>query len=69
VARFAAGRYPECDILVISIFGDEANVLAALEAGAPRYLLKGSLQHDIAFDILDIRNGARRSLRSSRVSC
>jgi DNA-binding CsgD family transcriptional regulator len=55
--RFAAGRHPECDILVISIFGDEANVLAALEAGARGYLLKGSLQHDIAFDIQDIRNG------------
>ena len=57
VARFAAGRHPDCDILVISIFGDEANVLAALEAGARGYLLKGSLQHDIAFDIQDIRNG------------
>jgi len=57
VVRFAAGRHPGCDILVISIFGDEANVLAALEAGARGYLLKGSLQHDIAFDIQDIRNG------------
>ena len=57
VARFVAARYPDCDILVISIFGDEANVLAALEAGARGYLLKGSLQHDIAFDIQDIRNG------------
>jgi len=55
--RFASARYPQCDILVISIFGDEANVLAALEAGARGYLLKGSLQHDIAFDIRDIRNG------------
>jgi DNA-binding NarL/FixJ family response regulator len=57
VVRFASSRYPECDILVISIFGDEANVLAALEAGARGYLLKGSLQHDIAFDIQDLRNG------------
>ena len=57
VVRFAAGRHPDCDILVISIFGDEANVLAALEAGARGYLLKGSLQHDIALDIQDIRNG------------
>jgi len=57
VARFVAERHPDCDILVISIFGDEANVLAALEAGARGYLLKGSLQHDIAFDIQDIRNG------------
>jgi len=55
--RFASARYPQCDILVISIFGDESNVLAALEAGARGYLLKGSLQHDIAFDIRDIRNG------------
>jgi DNA-binding NarL/FixJ family response regulator len=57
VARFVAGRHPECDILIISIFGDEANVLAALEAGARGYLLKGSLQRDIALDIRDIRNG------------
>jgi len=55
--RFASARYPQCDILVISIFGDEANVLAALESGARGYLLKGSLQHDIAFDIREIRNG------------
>ena len=57
VVRYASRRYPECDILVISIFGDEANVLAALEAGARGYLLKGSLQRDIAFDIQDLRNG------------
>src|SRR6185295_328511 len=30
VVRFVAARHPECDILIISIFGDEANVLAAL---------------------------------------
>jgi DNA-binding NarL/FixJ family response regulator len=73
--RFAAERYPECDILVISIFGDESNVLAALEAGARGYLLKGSLQHDIAFDIRDIRNGgsplspviARQMLKRLRI--
>jgi len=57
IVRYVSQRYPECDILVISIFGDEANVLAALEAGAGGYLLKGSLQHDIAFDIRDLRNG------------
>jgi DNA-binding NarL/FixJ family response regulator len=74
--RFAAERYPECDILVISIFGDEANVLAALESGARGYLLKGSLQHDIAFDIRDIRNGgsplspviARQMLKRLRIA-
>lgn len=57
VVRFVADQHPDCDILVVTIFGDEANVLAALEAGARGYLLKGSLQRDIAFDIQDIRNG------------
>ena len=57
VVRFAANRYPGCDILIVSIFGDEANVLAALEAGARGYLLKGSLQRDIVLDIREIRNG------------
>src|SRR5262249_31633389 len=57
VVRRVSERHPECDILVISIFGDEAHVLSALEAGARGYLLKGSLQRDIAFDIRDLRNG------------
>jgi DNA-binding NarL/FixJ family response regulator len=73
--RFASARYPQCEILVISIFGDEANVLAALESGARGYLLKGSLQHDIAFDIREIRNGgsplspviARQMLKRLRI--
>lgn len=57
VVRFTAARHPTCDILVISIFGDEATVLAALEAGARGYLLKGSIAHDISLDIHEIRNG------------
>lgn len=57
VVRAVAARHPACDILVISMFGDEANVLAALEAGARGYLLKGSLARDVAADIRDIRAG------------
>ena len=57
IVRFTAERYPSCDILVISMFGDEANVISALEAGARGYLLKGSLARDITADISDIRNG------------
>jgi DNA-binding NarL/FixJ family response regulator len=34
VIRFVASHHPHCDVLVISIFGDEGHVLAALEAGA-----------------------------------
>lgn len=41
----AAVRRPGCEVLVLSIFGDEANVLAAIDAGASGYLLKdGSLE-------------------------
>ena len=57
VVRFTARRHPACDVLVISVFGDEANVLAALGAGARGYLLKGSLERDVSIDIRDIRNG------------
>ncbi|MBL0087062.1 MAG: response regulator transcription factor [Ideonella sp.] len=40
----AASRRANCDVLVLSIFGDESNVLAAIDAGASGYLLKdGSL--------------------------
>jgi len=42
---------------VISVFGDEAYVLAALGAGAHGYLLKGSLDRDVTVDIRDIHNG------------
>jgi DNA-binding NarL/FixJ family response regulator len=57
VVRFAAERHPGCNVLVITMFGDEANVLAALEAGASGYLLKGSLTRDITVDIRDLRDG------------
>lgn len=57
VIHFVAKHHPDCDVLVISIFGDEEHVLAALEAGARGYLLKGTLTRDIALDIQDLRNG------------
>jgi DNA-binding NarL/FixJ family response regulator len=55
--RIAARQYPACDILVFTAFGDEANVLASLEAGARGYLLKGNLSHDIGLDIRDLKAG------------
>ena len=57
IVRYVAERYPACDILVVTIFGDERTVLAALEAGARGYLLKGALQHDIAVDIEHLKSG------------
>jgi len=57
LVRRVSSKHLECDILVITIFGDEESVIGALEAGARGYLLKGALEHDIADDIRHLRNG------------
>lgn len=58
VIRHAVRLYPQCEPLVISMFGDEANVLASIEAGALGYIHKDSTPDDIAQTILDMRQGA-----------
>jgi DNA-binding NarL/FixJ family response regulator len=57
VIGFVAARYPDCNILVVSIFGDEEHVLPALEAGARGFLLKGTLTRDITLDIRELSDG------------
>lgn len=57
VVRQIASRRPACEILVVTIFGDEESIISAFEAGAHGYLLKGALEHDIADDIRHLRNG------------
>ena len=57
VIRFVAARHPDCNILVVSIFGDEEHVLPALEAGARGFLLKGTLTRDITLDIRELSDG------------
>ena len=57
VVRHIATRYPSCDILVVTVFGDEESIIGALEAGARGYVLKGALEHDIAEDIRQLRSG------------
>ena len=54
----AAQLNPACESLVISMFGDEANVLASIEAGALGYIHKDSTPGDIAQTILAMRAGA-----------
>lgn len=49
---------PACEPLVISMFGDESNVLASIEAGALGYIHKDSSPEDIAKTILDMCAGA-----------
>jgi DNA-binding NarL/FixJ family response regulator len=53
-----AARHPSCEILVVSVFGDEDSVLACVEAGAVGYIHKDSRPADVAQVILDVKNGA-----------
>ena len=58
VIRHATRINLTCESLVISMFGDEDNVLASIEAGALGYIHKDSTPDDIAQTILDMRGGA-----------
>lgn len=58
VIRHAAQLHPACESLVISMFGDEDNVLASIEAGALGYIHKDSTLDDIADSILEMKRGA-----------
>ena len=58
VIRYARQRHPECEALVISMFGDEDNVLASIEAGALGYIHKDAAPDDIAHTILEMKSGA-----------
>jgi DNA-binding NarL/FixJ family response regulator len=57
VIRHAARWRPDCDVMVITMFGDERNVLASIEAGATGYVLKDSSDADLVANILELRAG------------
>jgi len=57
VIRFAARTLPECDVMVITIFGDERNVIASIEAGATGYVLKDCSDADLVARVLELRAG------------
>lgn len=58
VIRYARQLHPECEPLVISMFGDEDNVLASIEAGALGYIHKDSTPENVADTILEMKLGA-----------
>jgi DNA-binding NarL/FixJ family response regulator len=58
VIRHTLQRHPHCEALVISMFGDEDNVLASIEAGATGYIHKDSAPDDVAQAILQLKAGA-----------
>jgi len=47
----------QCEVMVISVFGDEDLVLASIEAGATGYLLKDSLPTQFVACIQELRAG------------
>jgi DNA-binding NarL/FixJ family response regulator len=55
--RAASALSPPPDVMVISSFGDEKNVLDAVEAGAGGYLLKDGQPQDIAESVLRLVAG------------
>ena len=55
--RETARRYPATDIMVITVFGDEKNVVASIEAGATGYLLKSSLPDEFIGQIKQLVAG------------
>ena len=58
VIRHARMCQPACESLVISMFGDEDNVLSSIEAGALGYIHKDAAPDDIAKTILEMKAGA-----------
>uniref|UniRef100_UPI000D3ADB0F response regulator n=1 Tax=unclassified Variovorax TaxID=663243 RepID=UPI000D3ADB0F len=57
VIRHAAAHHPDCDVLVVTMFGDDAHVVASIEAGATGYLLKDASPERVAASIHEIRGG------------
>lgn len=57
VIRHAAREHPRCECLVISMFGDDDNVLASIEAGALGYILKDAAAADVAEAIVEMHGG------------
>lgn len=50
-------RYPTTEIMVITMFGDEVNMMAAFAQGARGYLLKDGSEQDLARHVLALHVG------------
>src|SRR4051812_32237427 len=61
-------RFPDTEIMVISILGDEESVISAITVGATGYLLKYAFPTDIAATVRDLVAGTRPSRPPSRAS-
>lgn len=57
VIRRAVKKRPDCDALVVTIFGDDRHVIDAIEAGATGYILKDSPPGELVRCIRELREG------------
>lgn len=57
VIRSATVRWPHCNIMVSTAFGDEGHVMRSLEAGATGYLLKDSEPQRLLTEIRSFHAG------------
>lgn len=57
IIRETAQAYPDCDIMVVTVFGDEDHVLASIEAGASGYVLKDSIPGEFLGLLRQLRAG------------
>jgi DNA-binding NarL/FixJ family response regulator len=57
VIRRCCRMQPACAVMVITMFGDEGNMLKAFEAGARGYLLKDGTDADLAAHVLSLHGG------------
>ncbi|AZG09122.1 DNA-binding response regulator [Pigmentiphaga sp. H8] len=53
----ARGRWPDCAVMVSTIFGDETHVLRAIEAGAMGYVLKDLSAEELVEEIHSLHAG------------
>lgn len=76
VIQAAQMHWPECATMVATVFGDEAHVLASIEAGASGYLLKDATAEGLVAEVRTVHAGgspispliARRVLQCMRVA-
>jgi DNA-binding NarL/FixJ family response regulator len=57
VIRACRQMQPACEVMVITMFGDESTMMQAFSAGACGYLLKDGSEDDLAAHIRNLRNG------------
>lgn len=55
--REAMRLLPQCDVMVVTVFGDERHVMHSIEAGATGYLLKDLPPNELVQQIRVLRSG------------